>query len=95
LPFQHEVGFPECCIRDLVYLLPQLWIVMVCDPVRVHVGAIDLVDLRSHPGRDMDTVGDRLDGDLFLGHVWPERAPHATRHLAVPLAHTVAVAGEA
>ena len=62
-------------------------------PARPEVAREERAHLVADPGRGVHAVGDRLDGDLVVREVGPERLPHLARDLAVELAHAVVVIG--
>ena len=84
---------PQVLVRDIVDGVPEIRIIDKGASV-AHVPLQERPRRRGGPGRQVDAVGDMVDGDGVEGVVWIEMVPLAPRYLAVERRDGVGLARE-
>ena len=83
---------PDDLIRNLADQLPDAALIMLLQPGPAHIAAEDVITQPAiDPGRDMNPIGDIIDGNLIHRKMRPQGLPHAPAHLSMLLAHSITV----
>src|SRR6476620_5642125 len=86
---------PEDIVGNSTHSAPDIGIGLVIPPFGSEVRIEHPGDPRCDPGLQVDAVGDVPDRHILNRTLGPDATPHLAGHLAVLLAHAVAVIGQA